>query len=393
MQNKFTQTLLYFIAPILGLGQSFMLIFAPTVIETKIITLSQFAFIMGLGSALFLVSTTFWGNKALQWGRKLILIKTLMAFSISFLIIITVIKYGDGLHEYLVILGLVLARIIYGLFASAIVPMCQAIISESTGYKNSIKPLSYLAISQAFFRLVGPFLGLGLLHFSIWAGLSFLVIYPLLLIVCVAYSPFDAIKFSTRNHKKITNKASNNLINNKLDKQLLGLLCISAIYTLINYLLIPYSQNWLQLTTEQTSKLITYLLASGALTMIVCHKMALLMQNYLRVIVNSSVFLLLLCSIVFMAKTLLALVVVVILTNICFALLQLHITHRLCASYQQGEKSIATALVSKYQTYGYILGAILIMLVNGNIVTGSYCLILLSVVLFVVTINSFSKVC
>ncbi|WP_445945197.1 hypothetical protein [Shewanella sp.] len=405
---------LFITAPLLGLSQSILIVYTPMFIELTTLSLSELAIIMTLGSALFLISTPFWGKQALSQGVKPVLYQGVYGFSLSFALILGLLWLSQSMELTPVwLIGLmVMARVIYGLTASAIVPTCQAWIasaemptkaqvetnthstiinrtvinSASTSSttingasKASMKGLARLSAAMAAGRLIGPSLALGLIWIDGLAPMVFLTALPLLCCLAIwRYLPSlqasinsnaatNALKPAATTMDQVAAPAKASLqTTDKLLLLVMALMCAS--YSVFCYLLTPMSLQWLGLNTRDASEFISILMSLSAASMLCTHGLLSRFYTEKHLGVMLFVSLLMLASITLTAQNITwGLYLAIPVISIAFASTQLRVLSRLCAKLSPQDKVIATSALSQYQTWGYILGAGILSLTQSDI--------------------------
>lgn len=391
---KSTTWPLFITAPLLGLSQSILIVYTPMFIELTALSLSELAMIMTLGSALFLVSTPFWGKQVLRQGVKTVLYQGIYGFSLSFALILALLWLNQNiaLHPAWVIGLMVTARIIYGLTASAIVPTCQAwmasaeMIDDGKNAENidctnkqSMKRLALLSAAMAAGRLIGPSLALGLIWINSLAPMAFLTALPLLCCIAIwRYLPnlqSNIKSIASTDTQKLTATAivqvpapqkASLQTTDKLLLLVMALMC--ACYSVFCYLLTPMSLQWLGLNTRDASEFISILMSLSAASMLCTH--ALLSRLYSDKHLGVMLFacLLMLAAIALSAqKVTWGLYLAIPVISIAFASTQLRVLSRLCEKLNAQDKVIATSALSQYQTWGYIVGAGILSLTQSDI--------------------------
>jgi MFS family permease len=373
---------LFFSAPLLGLSQNILIVFTPIFIDKTMLSVETVALLMSLGSALFLFSAPVWAKLSLRCGYAKVLLGGILGFSMSFTVMLLALWGSVSLQWPIlwVILTLIISRLLYGITASAIVPSCQAWLTELSHVDHTMKRLAELSTFMALGRLIGPLLAM----FLIWLGwltpLLFLCLAPLICLICVfRFSLSSQVRASKTEVKLKDLKSEKSRLNNKLAHSLLiSITLISITYSNVTFLLIPMVQDWLQYSSEETSQYLSLLMSLAAITMVLTHgitaKVARVDHFNMMLLGN----MMLLLSLIFMQLAVPHILLIAVpLLSAAFAILQLQITTLLCHLAGKGTKAIATGLVSKYQTIGYVLGAGLLWLTHADIDTSLQILSLL----------------
>ncbi len=354
---------LYLAAPMLGIGQSIMLIFTPILIEQTGISLGEIAIITALGSGLFFFSAPIWGKVGQRYGLKTALVWGLIGFALSF----GLIYLSLGLSTItLSLITLIIARIIYGLFVSAIIPSVQAWLIHNKS-DNVQKPLAKLSAVLACARLVAPYLGAGLLFIHWQLPILFLCFLPLAIALCLlitmpkahASRPKQTTKVNSPKHKSEQSHEANSLI---------AITCQCATYGGLSYLLTPICSQLLASNAMDTSQMLASLITCGAATMLVCHLLftKLNIQRHSWFITMAFGLSFISCLLIWQQNPIL-LYAGVILLSAGFAINQISTSASLCGQAPKDQQPLITAKISKYQTLGYALGATLLWLTQSHI--------------------------
>lgn len=124
------------------------------------VTESEFIAAFSVGSFLFLFSGPFWGYVSDRGSRDLIISLGMFGL-LGATFLLTADVFSNGATQVWI------SRIVYGLFASSIVPVTQALLIEKNKDENSLKPLLSNSISLNLGRFLGP-LALALFIFLSW---------------------------------------------------------------------------------------------------------------------------------------------------------------------------------------------------------------------------------
>nr|WP_299239682.1 MFS transporter [uncultured Halomonas sp.] len=163
-------------AALLGLGQNGLLVALPVLVAEFGLPLSQWAGLILLGSMLFLFGSPIWGQVADRHGSRLVVVQALVGYIVSFALIGLALwlSVTQGLpHAWLI--GLIaLARILYGLTVSGMVPACQqwAVALHTQGQDDGgrrIAALTKISAGLSTGRLLGPLIAAASLNLSPYA--------------------------------------------------------------------------------------------------------------------------------------------------------------------------------------------------------------------------------
>lgn len=374
---------LFVSAPLLGLSQSILVVFTPIFIDKTKLSIESLAMLMSLGSMLFLFSIPIWAKLSLRLGYAQVLLRGILGFSVSFIVMLLALWGSVYLQWPLlwVVLILIISRLIYGITASAIVPSCQAWLTELSHVKQTMKKLAELSATMAVGRLIGPLLAIFLIWLGWLAPILFLCFTPL---ICL----FSVFRFSRSIQTHIGNtelEATNtDLRQNKLDNKLahsllisITLICIT--YSSVTFLLTPMVQETLHYSSEETSQYLSLLMTLAAMTMVISHGLTSRLNkvDHFKMMLLANMMLLLSLTLMQLTIPHILFIAVPLLSG-AFAILQLQITTLLCQLAGKGCKAIATGLVSKYQTVGYGLGAGVLWLTGSDINTSLHILSILA---------------
>ncbi|EOY3436771.1 hypothetical protein ACP3LR_004382 [Escherichia coli] len=135
---------LAFSAGLLGIGQNGLLVVLPVLVIQTNLSLSVWAALLMLGSMLFLPSSPWWGKQISLTGSKTVVLWALGGYGVSFTLLgLGSVLMATGAVTTAVGLGiLIIARIVYGLTVSAMVPACQVWALQRAGEGNRMAALA-----------------------------------------------------------------------------------------------------------------------------------------------------------------------------------------------------------------------------------------------------------
>ncbi|UYL07612.1 MFS transporter [Bdellovibrio sp. SKB1291214] len=128
----------------------------PYLAETMHISLATVVATFSAGSFLFLWSSPYWAAKSDKTGRQPILIAGLAGLGISTVLLWSLTQWGAQMGAVVVTVILVLSRVIYGLLASAIIPVAQALQVDMSESKSAMKAMISNSMSLNIGRSLGP---------------------------------------------------------------------------------------------------------------------------------------------------------------------------------------------------------------------------------------------
>ncbi|WP_246845630.1 MFS transporter [Bdellovibrio sp. ZAP7] len=128
----------------------------PYLAETMHVSLSSVVATFSAGSFLFLWSSPYWAAKSDKVGRQPILLAGLAGLGISTLMLWALTQWGEKIGPVAVLVVLIISRVIYGLLASAVVPVAQALQVDLSESKSAMKAMISNSMSLNIGRSLGP---------------------------------------------------------------------------------------------------------------------------------------------------------------------------------------------------------------------------------------------
>ncbi|SMF80062.1 MFS transporter [Pseudobacteriovorax antillogorgiicola] len=148
-----------------GTAQAVQFILYPALAEALQLSISQVIGAYALGSFCFLFGGPFWALKSKQWGRLVAIRIGLVGQVLSLGATLWLMLRGNADSNGLLLLAI---RIFYGLTASAIVPVSQAILADLSGQgKQRLRAMTTHSLMLNIGRLIGPLLVWGLLSIQL----------------------------------------------------------------------------------------------------------------------------------------------------------------------------------------------------------------------------------
>ncbi len=178
---------LAFCVGLLGIGQNGLLVVLPVLVSRTHLSLSVWAGLLTLGSMLFLVGSAWWGRQSEIRGCKFVVIMALAGYLLSFVLLaLAVWGLSAGWLSEMAGLGwLIVARIIYGLTVSGMVPASQTWALQRTGYEQRMAALATISSGLSCGRLLGPLCAALALSIHPIAPLWLMAIAPLIALLVV----------------------------------------------------------------------------------------------------------------------------------------------------------------------------------------------------------------
>ena len=262
IQNKKFQLLAIGLAStLMGIGQNGLLVSLPFLVEQSAFSLPTWSILIAIGSILFLPSAPFWGRQSDKYGPKKVVIQALVGMAVSFAFLCFFAMNSDQ-EKALVfcLIGLVVARIIYGCTVSGMVPASQHWAILLCGEKNRLQAITSVSIGLSAGRLIGPIISILALKFSPYAPLIIMVFLPCLALIAAVLLPAPDM-----NTEQASSKAPSPWLPSRALLPFLSsglLLCVAV--ALLQYSFSPLIYSITHWTTDQLSDAIGILLTIGA---------------------------------------------------------------------------------------------------------------------------------
>ncbi|KGQ11519.1 hypothetical protein BBAD15_g2744 [Beauveria bassiana D1-5] len=140
---------------------------------------------------LFLPSSPWWGKQIARLGSKPVVLWALGGYGASFMLLGlgSLLLATDAVAGYVGLGILIVARIIYGLTVSAMVPACQVWALQRAGEGKRMAALATISSGLSSGRLFGPLCAAGMLAIHPLAPLGLLMVAPLLALVMLLRLP------------------------------------------------------------------------------------------------------------------------------------------------------------------------------------------------------------
>ncbi len=245
----------------MGIGQNGLLVSLPFLVSHSAFSLPTWSIVIAIGSFLFLPAAPFWGRYSDKKGPRKVVLQALCGMSISFLLLLSFAflsgHYPTETHYWLI--GLVLARIIYGCTVAGMVPASQHWAILICGEKNRLKAITSVSIGLSLGRLLGPVLSIILLKLGPFSPLAMMVVFPFLALLIAAFLPNPKII-----EKPISSTAHSFIPNLNLVPYLLTGLSLCLTIALLQYSFSPLIKSITQWDTNKISDAIGLLLTISA---------------------------------------------------------------------------------------------------------------------------------
>ncbi|NOH78793.1 MFS transporter [Vibrio sp. RE86] len=262
-QNKTAQLgVVGLAAALMGIGQNGLLVSLPFLVEKSAFSLSTWSILIAVGSLLFLPSAPYWGRYSDQHGPKVVVVRALSGMALSFLLLglFAFLSLNGEAMASLCLMGLLVARIIYGCTVSGMVPASQHWAILLCGEENRLQAITSVSIGLSAGRLIGPLISILVLKLSPYAPLMVMVALPCLALVAALSLPSPHVE-ATANAKK---EPLPWLPQRTLVPYLFSGLLLCAAIALLQYSFSPLIGSITQWTTGQISDAIGVLLTISA---------------------------------------------------------------------------------------------------------------------------------
>ncbi|WP_391091559.1 MFS transporter [Vibrio sp. NH-UV-68] len=178
-------------AALMGIGQNGLLVSLPFLVEQSAFDLPTWSILIALGSFVFLPSAPFWGRVSDRHGPKRVVVQALCGMAFSFALLALFAMMSQGASAWLVwcLVGLVVARIIYGATVSGMVPASQHWAILLCGEQHRLQAITCVSIGLSTGRLVGPVLAIVALKVSPFAPLVVMILLPVIVLCAALFLP------------------------------------------------------------------------------------------------------------------------------------------------------------------------------------------------------------
>jgi MFS family permease len=214
-----------------------------------------------LGSLLFLWGSPYWARKSDQWGSRGVLALGIIGLLLSQLFLFMMLSGVQPSSAWL--WG---SRIIYGLTASAIVPVTQKVMAQGSSAHTRMRAMTRHGMSLQLGRLLGPFL--------VWLGLLISMTAPLVICMALLLIPAALILMAQGESRGVNPKKEAPLASWKglvMGRRYLGLaFLMTSLVGILQSSLTQELQMKLQLDAQAAAQLtLQFLLASSLVTLLI----------------------------------------------------------------------------------------------------------------------------
>jgi len=231
------------------------------------ITYGSLINIQALGSFIFLFSTPYWAKKSDSLTTSVILKRGTIGYIFSFILIVCswLLIDFDLINSTLYLIIFLVSRLIYGWFASAIVPQVQN-LSLMLKANSSIAALARVNLGGTLARMLSPIIATALLFIHPIIALFL----PLLLATCVCIKLLGQSVFFEGSRQESSEQTSENKSDKlALPRSNIPLLVMAFLTSLClalsMFALAPLASSRFMLSSEQTAGFVAYALTFSAI--------------------------------------------------------------------------------------------------------------------------------
>lgn len=254
-----------------GLGQSALLVYLPILVETTPLDYGQWAQLFALGMAFYFAGSIAWPLLLPRLGYGVIIRSGLWGYCASMLLLGLSLMFWHErwLDANTCIAGFALSRILYGIFASALLPSCQSGCAQMSKPEDRLASFSIISLHLSLSRLLGPVVTLvfASLH---WLGpISILLIWPALLLFLLRKNTFPKTEMPSKSCPQ-----SNWLAQLKTPYSLaLIAMASTAFASSLQFMAAPIMENLFTTSAQNTAKWLGALMIGAALISALAHRL------------------------------------------------------------------------------------------------------------------------
>ncbi|KJY82122.1 permease [Vibrio galatheae] len=262
LNNRSQLAVISLAAALMGIGQNGLLVSLPFLVEQSAFDLPTWSILIAVGSFLFLPSAPFWGRYSDKFGPKKVVVQALVGMAFSFALLCLFAMYSAKGAQWTLIglLGLVVARVVYGCTVSGMVPASQHWAILLCGEQHRLQAITAVSIGLSSGRLLGPLLSIVALKLSPFAPLVVMIVLPSIALIAALFLPAPK-----PNREQSQNKAPLPWLPQKeLSPFLLTGLLLCASISLLQYSFSPLISSITHWSTAEISDAIGVLLTISA---------------------------------------------------------------------------------------------------------------------------------
>jgi MFS family permease len=142
----------------MGAGQTILFAILPPLSRQLGLTEVQTSTIFGVSALIWVFTSTYWGKKSDQWGRKPVMLIGLIAYAISTLLFASIMGAGlaHWIPAFLIFPLLIVSRSVYGTFGSGTSPASQAYVADRTAPAERLQGVATINAAFGLGSALGP---------------------------------------------------------------------------------------------------------------------------------------------------------------------------------------------------------------------------------------------
>ena len=256
----------------LGIGQSALLVYLPWLVELTPADYADWAQLFGAGMGCYLIGSIAWPLLLMRLGHRTVLYAGLIGFGLS-MILLGCVCWAWQLQlisESQCLSGLLISRLTYGLFVSALMPATQSWCAEISTPSQRLAAFSAISLQFSLGRTLGPVITVISQYLHPLAPLWMMGLWPMIIIGLIHKVPSVAVT----PHPE---KGLMALLKNMRPPAGLGLIALTttAIASTLQFQASPALGHILQLPPADISQALAILVTIGALFSAIAHRLQL----------------------------------------------------------------------------------------------------------------------
>mgnify|MGYP001554111249 FL=1 len=142
----------------MGAGQTVLYAILPPAARELHLSALQMTSVVSVSALIWVFSSTYWGLKSDEWGRKPVMLLGLVAFGVSFALLAGVLELGlrHLIPVVFVFPVMVAMRSIYGTFGSGTSPAAQAYVADRTTKEERLQGIATINAAFSLGTALGP---------------------------------------------------------------------------------------------------------------------------------------------------------------------------------------------------------------------------------------------
>lgn len=249
----------YFLPVLMGLFQSTLIAATPTFISVTGVSTVEWSILVSMPTLLFLFLSPLWGKWADRLGAAYLIRFCALGLGLSIICLALVWWLGVSLSFVpgLWFITIAISRVIYGMSASGVMPLCQSLAisppqpaasTQTTAGDRSLKELGLVSASLSIGRMLGP-----LALIIVASQVDWLLALFSLLAIPLTFAIFRYSKHNQTYHRPTNNsKTQAQFKLSAIKPQLTLAFCMTLFVGYIQFVLGPLFLDWLGNAPEAT---------------------------------------------------------------------------------------------------------------------------------------------